>query len=270
MSQQGDLESAIRSAIEAIELDASKVFADVAGWAGRFDRLAVDRMGRLRKPAALVGFVEHRSGEGQRWSVAIAGAGLRGGDEARTGSDDVMGIFQLLALVRASLDGQTLGSGDRLALLEEKLLDVDDRVVICQQLYRAERAGQQPLYDGQAVCGEASCVQVTVGPIEKEAVEFGFAGIDGVYRHEMGLRGRTVEWQGELRAADAATLDAVESGLEGYVADPSPHDLVDEFGRVFSHCVLDGLERKGPRRIDAVTSQVRQAFRLVFRQLDVT
>ena len=56
MTQQGDLESAIRSAVEAIELDASPVFADVAGWAGRFDRSAVDQIGRLRKPAALVGF----------------------------------------------------------------------------------------------------------------------------------------------------------------------------------------------------------------------
>jgi len=270
MSQQGDLESAIRSAVEAIELATSVVFADVAGWAGRFDRSALDRIGRLRKPAALVGFVEQRSGEGQRWAVAIAGAGLRGGDEARTGSDDVMGIFQLLALVRASLDGQTLGSGDRLTLVEEKLLDVDERVVICQQLYRAERAGQQPQYDGKAICGEASCVQVTVGSIEKEVVEFGFAGIDGVYRHEMGLRGRTIEWQGELRAADAAALDAIESGLEDYVADPSSHDLSDEFGRSFSHCVLDGFERRGARHVDAVTSRVRQTFRLMFRQLDVT
>jgi len=270
MSQLGDLENAIRSAIEAIELEASAVFADVAGWAGRFDRSAVDLIRRLRKPAALVGFVEHRSGDGQRWAVAVAGTGLRGGDEARTGSDDVTGIFQLLALVRASLDGPALGSGDRLTLLEEKLLDVDERVVICQQLYRAERACQQPQYDGKVICGEASCVQVTVGPIEKDAVEFSFAGIDGVYRHELGLRGRSIEWQGELRAADAAALGTIESSLEDYLADPNPYDLIDGSGQTFSHCVLDGFERRGPRHVDAVTLQVRQAFRLVFRQLDVT
>jgi len=270
MSQLSDLESAIRASLSAIELEGTAVFADVAGFGGAFGRSAGEFLRRLRKPAAVVGYVQQRGRDGQGWAVVIADQGLRGAGEARLGSDDVIGIFELVGLVRSALDGGVLSSGDRLRLVEERLLEADDRAVICQQLYLADRSAGQPKFDGQAICGTASEVSVTVGSVDKQAVEFAFPGIDGVYRHELGLRGRQIVWAGQLRAAGDEALNTIERDLESYVSGAGAYDLEDGGGRTFEHCVLERFERTAARQIDPATSWVAQAFKLVFKQLDVT
>ncbi|MFQ6048084.1 MAG: phage protein Gp37 [Phycisphaerae bacterium] len=269
MSQLAELENALVAAIGAISSEGSAVFASVSGFSGPLDGRLREMLQRQRKPAAVVAYLGQTTGA-QRWAVVVSAEGLRGPDEPRLGSSDVYGAFELLRLLRQSLDGQTLGSGDRLALAEERLIAADERAVISQQTYEADRPSAAPTFDGQAICGQASRVAVTVGPVEKETVKFGFVGIDGAYQHELGLRGRQIVWSGRLQAADSAALDAIEATLEGYVAEAGEHDLTDGSGRTFEHCVLESFERRSPRRVDPATGQTSEAFRLIFKQLDPT
>jgi hypothetical protein len=119
------------------------------------------------------------------------------------------------------------------------------------------------------ICGSVSEVAVVPGAVAREVVEFAFAGIDGVYRHDLGARGRPIVWQGQLRGSDEAELNAIESELEGYAVDPREYRMVDGAGRTFEYCVLERFERTGPRRVEPVSAWATQGFRLVFQQLDV-
>jgi hypothetical protein len=278
MSQLESIEDAVVSLISSIQSGGQDVFAVVRG-TSRFERSAViAELRRERTPAALVGFDGRRGASGEppvpeppRLAVYAADVGWRDGGEARVGGTGVAGGFDLLDRLTTALQDAVVVTNYRLVFIDESPFASDDRIVIHRQRYEARRQSElgAPTFDGQTLCGGSSVVNVIVGSPRRSVVAFGFPGIDRVFRHDLGGRGRPIAWRGQLRAASDAALNAIEQTIEAFVADPRSFDLTDAWGRTFTGCVLDAFERRGPRREDSVGGQSLQDFELRFEQIDV-
>ncbi len=275
MSQLETIEDAIVGAIAAIEVGGQDLFAVVRGTSSIERNAVMAEVRRERKPAALVAYDGRRTGAGDlpaaespRCLVFAADESLRTGGEARVGGTGVAGGFDLLERLTLALEDATLAGEYRLVLTDESPLATDGRIVVYRQRYEAQRPAESaaPTFDGQALCGDSSVVNVIAGSPRRSVVTFGFPGIDTVFRHDLGSRGRAIVWRGQLRANDDAALNTIEQTIEAYVADPRLFDMVDAWGRTCGDCVLDAFERRGPRRKDAVTGRVRQDFELRFEQ----
>lgn len=278
MSQLADLENAIVALLAAIQVGGQDVFATVQGTSNADDAALAAELRRQRKPAAVVALDGRRAAAGDdpvpespRFTIAIAEESLRGSGEARLGGTGVSGGFDLLERVTLALQDATIVTDYQLVFVDERPLAADDRVVMYGQRYEARRLAETsaPTFDGQAIGGTDSVVRVLVGSLRRSTVRFGFAGIDGIFRHDLGGRGRDIVWRGQLRAASNAALNTIEQTLEGYVSDPRAFTLVDSWGRTYTDCALDGFERRGARRNDSVTGQALQDFELTFEQLNL-
>ncbi len=170
-----------------------------------------------------------------------------------------------------ALQDATIVTDYQLVFVDERPLAADDRGVMYVQRYDARRLAETSAttFDGQAIGGADSVVRVLIRSPRRSTVSFGFAGIDGIFRHDLGGRGRGIVWRGQLRAASNAALNTIEQTLEGYVSDPRAFTLVDSWGRTHTDCVLDEFERQGARRNDSVTGQALQDFELTFEQLSL-
>ncbi len=276
MSELGDLENAIVATVSAIQEGGNDLFATVKGFSGPGgDAIAAAIRAEL-KPAAYVAFAGRRATRGEAWlvgdprfSVIVAQEGLRGGSEPRLGSSSVTGGLDLLNKLAIALQNAILLTDRKLLLIDEGVLAADDRTYIARQQYDVLRVSQasQPTFNGQTVCGADSIVHVVIRAARADMTEFAFPGINGVFRHHLGLRGRQITWRGQLRADDDAGLNAIEASLESLAADPAAHSMVDPWGRTHTDCVLDSFERNGARNKDHYTGQATQDFELVFTQL---
>lgn len=276
MSVLGDIATSVRDLLAGLQSGGAAVLATVKVHQVSERKAAVAEIGRLRKPAAVVlydgrarGDLEAGAGAAATISLLLAVENLRGADSALLGGAGQSGAFDVLGHVSTGLDGAVVQTQFRLATLDERQIAADERMVVFEQRYRVDRVAEllAPTFGAAAIAGSESVVSVLLGPIAVEAVAFGFPGIDGAYRHLTGVKGRTITWKGQLRAADDAALAVIEADLERRVALGVVATMVDSWGRSFTECALESFERQGPRRRHAITGKVVQEFELVFTQL---
>ncbi len=276
MSELGDIETAVRDLIANVEEGGSPIFRTVEGFSDGDRRRALAYISGRPAPAALVIYAGRVRGDAgsaiigsPRLTVLLRAENLQGGCDVRCGDGTTQGGFQLLERVAEALDEAAVLADRQLVLIDEQVVSGDETHVVYEQRYVVERLSEvaQPTFNGEVLAGAESVVSVLVGEAEAESVSFGFPGIDGEFRHQLGLRGRPICWAGQLRGADDNVLNAVEQNIEAAVADPRPHDLVDAFSRTFGDCVLDRFVRRGPRRRHPVSGGALQPFELHFTQL---
>jgi len=277
MSELGDLENAIVASVAAIEDGGEPLFATVKAASGRKDELLAAAIRRERQPAAYVVFAGRMAATDgaalvgdPRFSLIVAAESLRGGSEPRLGGEDATGAFTLLDKLAVALQARVVLTDRRLVLVDEGVVATDERSYVARQRYQVRRVAQSspPTFDGQAICGSQSLVEVLLGPLRADAEVFSFPGVDGLFRRHLGVRSRQIVWRGQLRASSDAELNGLEANLEALVAAPEAATMVDPWGRTLSDCVVDGFERRGPRRKDHYTGLVTQDFELVFVQLN--
>jgi hypothetical protein len=206
-----------------------------------------------------------------RLSVYLMSSNLRGGDDPRLGDSASAGAFEVWQEVSIALDQSFVDTDRRLHLVDEQLIDADETTVVHVQRYFINRvlSTTAPTYDGAAIAGLTSRVEVEVGLLEPAALSFSFPGVDGLYRRTLGVRGRLVYWRGMLRAANDSALTAIEDEIERLVVVGSAADVVDGVGRTYSDCVPDVFERDGARGRHPLTGEAVQLFSLRFTQLTV-
>lgn len=276
MSDLGDIETAVVDLLASIQDEGANVFASTVAHAGvsRSDRLAVIR--RLVKPAALVVLDGRAKSTGDfptvqepKLTVLLAGESLRGSQEARSGSAEVHGGFDLLDLARTALDGVTIIDSRRIEPIDEQLIEADERLVVYEQRYlvRWMTGTQAPQFGGEEILGSDSVVQVLIGSPEPEYVEFSFPGIDGVFRHCTGLRRRAIIWRGQLRGDNDGDVMNLELAIEAEIGSGQAKSMRDPWNRMYAECTMDAFDRKGFRRRHPVTGQVLQDFEIHFTQL---
>ncbi|UCG16744.1 MAG: hypothetical protein JSV19_01650 [Phycisphaerales bacterium] len=276
MSELGDIESAIVSLLKSIEVEAVPVFATVRGYSDPDRKRAAAAIVRRRQPAAFVIYagrtraqVSHSIVGAPRITVLISTRHLGGADAPRLGDGEASGGFDLLGRAMQALDGAIVLTDRRLWALDEQVFTADERVVVYEQRYVVDRLCESspPTFGGAVIAGTDSLVSVVPGDAEADAVAFAFPGIDGVFRHHLGLRGRRIRWDGQLRAATDPDLNTLEATIENYVGDPRPRALVDSCGRTHAHCVLESFRRTAARRRHPISGQALQDFEAVFVSL---
>lgn len=276
MSELGDLEAAVLGLLESVTVDGEPAFAEVTGLSDPDGKRSAATLARRPQPTAAVAFDGRTRAEVKeswiglpRLAVFISNRHLGDSSAARLGDAETPGGFDLLGAVTEALDGAVVLGDRRLQAFDEQTVTADDRTVVYAQRYLIERTAtaSAPTYSGQAIAGADSIVSVELGETDRERVAFGFPGIDGVYHHDLGSRGRAIRWFGQLRADDDTSLNAIESAIENLAAAASPQTLGDPWGRSHPDCVLDSFQRKGARRRHPVTGQAVQNFEMVFRQL---
>ncbi len=274
MSELGDIESAVVSLIQAIQVGGSDLFAEVSGFSGGSARQVVENLRRRRKPAASVVY-EGRARADEfgvphdpDLSIFTIVESLRGGDEPRAGSGLAQGGFDVIAELFNALAGSVVQTDRRLAFAGERLIAADDKSVVYEQRYSVLKlvTTSAPTFGGQAICGTDSIVRVKIGDLEADSASFSFPGIDGEFVRQLGLRSRAITWSGQLRADDDTALSAIEANLEDLIAQALPADMSDGLGRTFEQCVLLRLSRRGGRSKHSITSQALQDFELLFAQ----
>ena len=275
----GDIESGVVALIEGIEDQGAPLFASVGGSAAVDRKSALATISRLAKPAVLVifdGRERYSSARGlpgdPRITVVIAGVNLRSADGARLGDVDAAGVFHLSQAVSVALEGAVIDETWRLAGLDEQIIAADERSVVIEQRWLVDRPTSltSPTCGGEAIAGADSVVSVTVGERKAAAVGFAFPGVDGEFRHCLGLRDRTIVWSGQLQGSSHAALDAIEEGIEAVVGDGVVRTVEDSLGHSFSGCVVKRFERVGPRGVHPAGGFVCQNFELGFVQLSGT
>ena len=276
MSELGDIESAVVTLLESIETEGAPVFATVAGYSDSDRTRAAAAIARQQQPAAFLIYAGRTRAEVSPWivgaprlTVLISARHLGGADAPRLGDGETFGGFDLLGRTMQVLDGTVVLTDRRLWALDEQVFTADERIVVYEQRYVVDRLCElsPPTFGGTAIAGPDSVVSVVPGDAEADTVTFAFPGIDGVYRHHLGLRGRRIRWNGQLRAATDPDLNMLEAAVENYVGDPRPRTLVDSWGRTYAHCVLESFRRTAARRRHPVTGQALQDFEAVFVSL---
>jgi len=277
VSELGDLESAVVGLIAGITSGGGPAFRSVEGFSDADRRAGVAQVRRRVAPAALViygGRVRADVADSvvglPRLTVLIAAANLRGDDDPRIGDGSALGSFDLLGLVMSALDGAVVVTDRRLSVLDEQVVAADETSVVYEQRYLVDRVTElsPPTFNGQVLAGADSLVHVIVGELAAETVAFAFPGIDGVYRHHLGTRGRPIRWRGQLRASDDNGLNTIETNIEAMVASPDSFEMVDSWSRTFADCVADRFVRTGPRRRHPVSGYALQPFEIHFTQLN--
>lgn len=271
MSELGNIESAVIGLITGITSESTPVFKTVLSFPDPDRKAGVAQVRRHVSPAALVIYAGRLRADTRdavigapRLTILISAEENRG--DAQVASQG----FDLLEQITTTLDGTLIETDRRLLLLDEQIADTDGTHVVYEQRYVIDRVAEliQPTFDNVALAGTESLVNVVVGDLSTESVAFGFPGIDGEFRHQLGLRGRPIEWQGQLRADDDAAMNTLETQIEDAVIDAAAYTLTDAWGRSFADCVCERFQRNGPRKRHPVTSQSLQSFEIHFVQLN--
>ncbi len=277
MSELGDLETAVIGLITGIQSGGQPMFREVFGFTDPDRKRGVAEIRRRQLPAAMVVYDGRQRANAAdsivglpRLTVLIATENLRGGDDVRAGDGAAPGGFDLLGSVMSTLDGAIVQTDRRLSAIDEQTVAADETHVVYEQRYLVDRAAEltAPTYDGTAIAGASSLVNVIVGELSAERVSFAFAGIDGEFRHHLGTRGRLIRWRGRLRAVDDAALNNIEATIEAKIAAGTTADMVDSWSRTFADCTVDLFERTGPRRRHPVSGEAIQPFEIRFTQLN--
>lgn len=277
MSELGDLETAVVGLIAGIQDLGVPVFRSVSGFSDPDRRRSLGHIGGQVAPAALViygGRVRADLTQSvvglPKVTVLLRAENFRGGSDVRSGDGTSQGGFELLSFVMAALDGALVQTDRRLVALDEQVVAADETHAVYEQRYLIDRLSelQPPTFNTVVLAGSESLVNVLVADASAETVSFAFPGIDGVFRHHLGMRERLIRWKGQLRAASDAALNTIESDIEDAVADPGAFDMVDSWSRTFADCVLDRFTRMGPRQRHPVTGSALQPFELHFTQLN--
>lgn len=276
MSVLGDIEAGVIALVEAVEHNGEPALVTIAGWAAADRRSAVEQARSLAMPAVLVSVGQRErapSGLGgaadERVTLLISAQSLRSADGARVGDVDSVGAFALADLVTLDLEAAVIASAWRLAMLDQQVVASDERTVVVEQRWAAERLveASAPTFGGVAIAGDDSIVSEQVGGVASRDASFAFAGIDGTFLHRLGADSRAIVWRGLLRADDHDAMNVLEAGIEALVASSDAAVVGDSFGQMFSDCVVTSFERNGSRRMHASSSRVIQPFEIQFVQL---
>ncbi len=278
MSNLGDLEAAVVGLIAAIQSGGSAVFRSASGFSDPDRKRSTAHLRRQVAPAALViysGRLRTDAAESvvglEKLTVLVSAENLRGRDDPRTGDGTWHGGFELLGFTTTALDGVLVQTDRRLIAIDEQVAYADETHVVYEQRYAVDRVAElaAPTFDGVALAGAGSLVNVVVGEVKAETQTFAFPGIDGVYRHHLGMRSRPIVWRGQLRASSDAALNTIESGIEAAVANPGAFTMVDSWSRSFADCVCERFVRTKPRRRHPTRGDALQPFEVHFAQLNV-
>ncbi|HVP11854.1 MAG TPA: phage protein Gp37 [Phycisphaerae bacterium] len=259
MSRLGNLEDALVARLRAAQAGGSPAFATVRGISGGYRPAIREGLQRERMPAAFVAFTDEPTApetklslRGARFVVLVAARVLRVEGDPRHGDPppaDSAGAFALLDAARAQLDDYEPGDGTRAVNLQVKFVDADDRTAIYELLYRLWPIEKAALtFGGTKIADGAVMLSLEVGPLAVKHAIVPAADAGGGVRQVSWVRGRTIVWRGQLRAADAAELDAIEAEIRKLVLSRAEGDFADDAGRVFEGCVLDKLALDGTRQ----------------------
>ena len=270
------IEDAVVQTLAGLTCGGSALLSTVRGHTSRDRKLVIGAISRERFPAAYVMTAGRGAGEKTfrrpgppALSVLLAARSLRSDEEARTGAAEVTGVFTLSERVASALQDLAVGQDRRLLLVEERPAGGEEGTIIWDQSYEVHRRSGQsgPTFGGVALAGSASEVHVELGPMRRATASFSFPGVDGVFERNLGLRGRPITWRGQLRAADDAGLNTIESAIEQEVCGGQEKTMVDPWQRSHELCVLKSFHRLGRRGRDALSGEALQDFELEFTQL---
>lgn len=276
MSTWQTIEADVVQALQGLTWNESPLLATVVGRAATDRKGTVAAMLRERLPAAYVvvsgrGSSERATGRPGKpvLTVLLGARSYRSETETRTGGVDSAGLFELVERCTLALHGRNIADTHRLALVEEKALAGESGAALWEQSYEARRIAETgaPTFGGVILAGEGSRMRVEVGELRAAVSSFSFPGIDGVFERRLGLRERAIWWRGELRAADDAELNAIETAIEDELREGTTKTMVDSWGRQHEACALKSFRRAGPRRRDELTGEVVQDGEIEFTQL---
>lgn len=276
MSAWQAIEDVMVQTLQGLEKDQLPLLATVKGYSWRDRRVVLASLQRERLPCAYIVVGGREAGEKARrrpgalnMSVYLAAGSLRGDTDARLGSNDVTGAFEIWETVAAALQDLEIGN-DRLLLVDERPAGGEESLIVWEQRYeiRSPSATSLPTFGGGVLAGAESDVQVIVGHWKQATSTFAFPGIDGVFQRDLGMRDRVITWTGQLRAEDDEALDTIEAGIEAAVGAGEVKTVTDAHGRSYDDCVVKAFERKGTRRRDGLSGAACQDFELTFTQLN--
>lgn len=276
MSVWETIEDAVVQELAGLMQGGSALLATVKGHTPRDRKVLVGAISRERLPAGYViatsrdsGGKEARRAGSALFSVLLAAGSLRSDDEARTGADDVTGIFTLAEAAVEALQDLTVDSDRKLLLIDERPAGGDEGLVVWEQRYEVRRQSETvaPEFGGVILAGSPSEVHVELKPVRRATSSFSFPGIDGVFERSLGARERAILWRGQLRSFDDTSLNSVESAIEQEVLTGEEKTMTDSWSRSYDFCVAESFERIGPRRRDELTGMALQDFQLEFTQL---
>ncbi|UCD28525.1 MAG: hypothetical protein JSV03_15825 [Planctomycetota bacterium] len=276
MSAWETIENAIVQAVQQLTLGSSSLLATVKGRTARDRKSLVTAVGRELLPAAYVLAVGRDAGDkatrrpgAPAFNVLLATRSLRDDDEARTGSDDVTGMFDVSEKVAEALQDLLVDTNRRLLLVDERSIGPDEGTIVWEQRYVLRRQSEisAPTFGGVALAGSDSEAHVELGRLRRAVSAFSFPGIDGVFERNVGIRERPIKWSGQLRAANDSVLNNIESNIEDEVRDGEAKTMVDSWGRSHQMCVLKSFLRCGRRQRDELTGESLQDFEIEFTQL---
>jgi hypothetical protein len=276
MSAWETIENAIVQAVQQLTLGSSSLLATVKGCTARDRKSLVTAVGRELLPAAYVLAVGRDAGDKATrrpgtpaFNVLLATRSLRDDDEARTGSDDVTGMFDVSEKVAEALQDLLIDTNRRLLLVDERSIGPDEGTIVWEQRYVLRRQSEisAPTFGGVALAGSDSEAHVELGRLRRAVSSFSFPGIDGVFERNLGIRERPIKWSGQLRAANDSALNNIESNIEDEVRDGEAKTMVDSWGRSHQMCVLKSFLRCGRRQRDELTGESLQDFEIEFTQL---
>jgi hypothetical protein len=262
--------------LRTVTIEGQPVLAAVQGYGRRDRKSAMAALERERMPAAYVSVIERSGGDKDyrrpgrtRLSVLLAERSERAAADARIGGVDCVGIYAVSELAAVALQDMEVGTGLRLLLLDDQAVGGVDGFLIREQRYEVHRIGQRatPTFGEMALAGAESEVSVELGKLQRATSVFSFPGVDGVFERHMGTRGRSIIWQGQLRAEDDTAMNALEAGIEAEIERGQSKEMTDTFGRHYAACTLRSFERTGARKADELNGQVLQDFSLQFEQL---
>ncbi len=260
MSRLGDFENAIVARLATAVIGGLPAFQRVEGISGGWRPAIRDALARERTPTAYVGFVDEPTApevrthvRGAKFVVLIAARTARVESNPRHGDATSVGALPLVDAARTRLDDWGIATGLRLVNVHVRFVDADDRFVVYEILYRVWPIVSTPPaalieFDGSAIFGEASRLELEAGPERSEVTDFNYHGRDMVYSMKLAANARTIVLRGELRAANHAALNDIETAIEDAVKSETAGRLEEMGVREFSDCVIAALFRRGGRR----------------------
>jgi hypothetical protein len=107
----------------------------------------------------------------------------------------------------------------------------------------------------------------TVEPLSwrREAVQRGFAGLDGVVSMDLGRRERKLRQRGQLVSASKASLLQLMELVASYI-DGQAYDLIDQDGVFYAQVRMDSFTLRGPI---TAANQARCEYEIIYTQLSI-
>lgn len=276
MSDWSTIENDVVDALAGMTSEGSPVFATVRGVTPTSPRSLISALGRERMPAAYVSLTGRIGSDkstglpgAASMNVTLMTRSFRSESEPRQGLDGEGGMWSVAERVGRLLHGRLVEGTWQSELQSERGLDGPSGAFAWEHSYRVYRPAttSHPTFGGVDLAGALSRVEVHLGPIDRAVSAFAFPGIDGVFERDLGDRGRTITWEGELRADGDAALNLTEAAIEAEIGAGLARTMTDGWSRHFMQCVAKRFVRDGNRRHDALTGEAVQPFTLTFTQL---